>query len=114
VTIAWQSDYPPFREANIPEVVDFNVLPGLRKQRIGTLLMDAAEERIAARSPIAGIGVGLYPSYGPAQRLYVKRGYVPDGRGISSSGRFISKGERVPVDDDLARYFTKDLAAIRE
>ena len=32
---------------------------------------------------IVGIGVGLYPDYGSAQRLYIKRGYLPDGHGAT-------------------------------
>ena len=35
----------------------------------------------AQRSDHAGIGFGLYADYGAAQRLYIKRGYIPDGRG---------------------------------
>jgi hypothetical protein len=69
--------------------------------------MDAAEEVIAARSPAAGIGVGLYADYGAAQRLYVKRGYIPDGRGASWRDRPVLGGETVVADDDLALYFTK-------
>lgn len=109
LTIVWQSGYPPFRSANIPEIVDFNVLPHCRRQRIGSRLMDAAERRIAERSPLAGIGVGMDPDYGPAQRLYVLRGYVPDGRGMSSHGRHVTYGQTVVVDDDLVLYFTKDV-----
>jgi GNAT superfamily N-acetyltransferase len=110
VTVHWQSDYAPFHAANIPEVADFNVLPHYRRQQIGTRLMDAAEARIAQRSPIAGIGVGMYPDYGAAQRLYVLRGYVPDGRGLAYDGRTLQYGEQVINDDALNFYFTKQLA----
>ena len=82
LTINWRTDYPPFRTANIPEIQDFNVLPQFRRRRIGTCLMDAAEQKIAERGPVAGIGVGMYSDYGAAQRMYVLRGYVPDGRGL--------------------------------
>jgi len=40
LTIYWNSTYPSFREANIPEIMDFNVLPRFRRQGIGTALMD--------------------------------------------------------------------------
>lgn len=110
LTIVWESDYLPFREEEIPEINDFNVLPQFRRCGIGTELMDEAEQQIGARSPVAGIGVGLYTSYGPAQRLYVRRGYIPDGRGVSSSGRVLGKGESVAVDDNLALFFTKTLS----
>jgi GNAT superfamily N-acetyltransferase len=109
VTICWQSDYPPFREAGIPEVVDFNVLPHLRRRGIGARLMDEAERRIAQVSPLAGIGVGMTADYGSAQRMYARRGYLPDGRGLFSHHRPVVYGEQVPVDDDLVLYFTKEL-----
>ncbi len=110
VNVLWQSDYEPFRAANIPEVADFNVLPHYRRQKIGTRLMDTAEALIAQRSPIAGIGVGMYPDYGAAQRLYVARGYVPDGRGLTYHNRILQPLEQVINDDDLVLYFTKQLA----
>jgi len=109
VTIVWNSDYLPFAEAGIPEIVDFNVLVKFHRQGIGSRLMDAAEQKIVERSATAGIGVGLTPDYGAAQVLYVKRGYVPDGRGVVSHGKFIQSGEMIPVDDDLALYFTRKL-----
>jgi GNAT superfamily N-acetyltransferase len=107
VTVCWQSHYPPFREANIPEIVDFNVLPKFRRQGIGAALMDEAESRVAAVSPVVGLGVGMTSDYGAAQRMYAKRGYIPDGRGLHSRGQPIQYGQSVPVDDDLVLYFTK-------
>ena len=109
LTIDWRSEYPPFRQSGIPEITDFNVLPQFRRRRIGTRLMDEAERRIAERSPVAGIGFGLTPDYGAAQRMYVKRGYVPDGMGIRKNDRYVNPGDRVTVDDGLALYLTKRL-----
>jgi GNAT superfamily N-acetyltransferase len=109
LTICWHSLYEPFRKENIPEIVDFNVLPKFRRQGIGTQLMDMAEDAIAKVNPIAGIGVGLDPDYGAAQRLYVLRGYVPDGRGLHYRDHFVKYGEQITVDDELALYLTKEL-----
>jgi ribosomal protein S18 acetylase RimI-like enzyme len=109
VTIVWRSDYEPFASENIPEVSDFNVLPDFRRRRIGTALMDEAERAIAARGPVAGIGVGLHRDYGAAQRLYVLRGYVPDARGITAHGRRLSWGDDAKIDDDLVLWLTKRL-----
>jgi GNAT superfamily N-acetyltransferase len=112
LTICWESTYEPFREKNIPEIVDFNVLPGFRRQGIGTQLMDRAESKIAKGSSIAGIGVGMTPDYGAAQCLYVLRGYVPDGRGLHHRDHHVKYGEQIIVDDDLALYLTKKLKQI--
>jgi ribosomal protein S18 acetylase RimI-like enzyme len=109
VTIEWISGHPPFREAAIPEIVDFNVLIRCRRHRLGTALMDEAERRIAERSAVAGIGVGLDGDYGAAQILYVRRGYVPDGRGVWQAGRYLRYGDSATVNDDLVLYFTKQL-----
>ena len=109
LTICWTSNYGPFREKNIPEIVDFNVLPKFRKQGVGTQLMNQAESEIAKVSPVAGIGVGMDSDYGAAQRLYVKRGYIPDGRGLRYRGHYPAYGEKITMGDDLALYLTKDL-----
>jgi len=109
VTICWTSNYEPFQNEGIPEIVDFNVLPGFRRQHIGTQLMDKAENEIAKKSPVAGIGVGMTADYGAAQRMYVLRGYVPDGRGLHYKDHYPVYGETVIMNDDLALYFTKAL-----
>jgi len=109
LTVCWHSLYVPFRKENIPEIVDFNVLPKFRRQGIGTQLMDTAENIIAKVNPIAGIGVGMDPDYGAAQRLYVLRGYVPDGRGLHHRDHYVKYSEQITVDDDLAMYLTKEL-----
>ena len=109
LTICWNSDYEPFRKESIPEIVDFNVLPKFRRLGIGTQLMDKAEEEIAKVSPMAGIGVGMDPDFGAAQRLYVLRGYIPDGRGMHYRDHFVKYSEQITVDYNLALYLTKDL-----
>ena len=107
LTIVWESEYPPFRKERIPEIVDFNVLIKYRRQGIGNALMDEAERQIALRSPVAGIGVGLTPDYGPAHILYIKRGYIPDGRGLFFNNHHLQWGETCMVNDDLTLNFTK-------
>ena len=109
LTIVWESEYPSFRVQNIPEIVDFNVLIKYRRMGIGNALIDEAERRIAERSQIAGIGVGLTPDYGPAHILYIKRGYIPDGRGLFYKGHHLKWGEQCVVKDDLKLNFTKIL-----
>lgn len=109
LTISWISHYRPFREKNIPEIVDFNVLPEVRRMGIGTQLMDKAEHEIAKTGSVAGIGVGMTSDYGAAQRLYILRGYIPDGRGLHWRDHHVQHHEDVVIDDDLALYLTKEL-----
>ena len=109
LTICWTSMNEPFRERSIPEIVDFNVLEKFRRMGIGTELMDKAESEIVRVSSVAGIGVGLTPDYGAAQRLYVLRGYVPNGLGVYYRHHPIQYGEDLKVDDDLVLYLTKEL-----
>jgi len=107
VTLKWESGYPPFREAHIPEIVDLNVLTRYQRQGVGSALLTEAEQRIAQRSSVIGIGVGLTANYGAAQKLYAQRGYVPDGRGIYRHGKQVEPGETLAINDDVALYLIK-------
>ncbi|MCA0756853.1 GNAT family N-acetyltransferase [Paenibacillus sp. N4] len=102
-----ESDYSYFRERGIPEINDFNVIPPLRKLGIGNALLEAAEQLAFETCGTVGIGVGLYDSYGNAQRLYAKRGYIPDGRGLMYKLQPVVRGSEVRADDDLNLFFTK-------
>lgn len=108
-TVLWESSYGPFRGAAIPEISDLTVLPSQHRRGVGSLLLDQAETTVAARSSVVGIGMGLHSGYGAAQRLYVSRGYVPDGRGVTWRGRHVAEGESVVVDDDLVVWMTRRL-----
>ena len=112
VTVKWQSSYAPFQEAAIPEIQDFNVLPERRRNGLGSALLDEVERRIGRRSKLAGIGVGLDADYGAAQRLYVRRGYVPDGRGVTWRNQRLRHGDRMRVDDDAVLWLTRDLSGM--
>ena len=107
VTRKWVSDYRPFAERQIPEISDLNVLPAHRRQGIGNALLDRAESAASARSKVVGIGVGLYSDYGAAQRIYVRRGYLPDGRGIMYRNQPVEPGATITVDDEAALMLTR-------
>ncbi|MBB5915473.1 GNAT superfamily N-acetyltransferase [Nocardia transvalensis] len=109
-TLVWASNYAPFRAGGIPEVVDLNVLPQHRELGIGNRLMEAVEDVARRRSHTVGLGVGLYADYGAAQRLYVRRGYLPDGRGVVYDNRPVEPGATIRVDDSATLMFTRDLS----
>lgn len=109
VTLLNHSHHGEFAEIGIPEVADFNVLPQFRNRGIGTTLMDAIEAEAGKIAPSVGIAVGMTADYGAAQRMYVKRGYIPTGAGLFADGKAPSYGEQVTVDDGLLLTFTKNL-----
>lgn len=110
VTIKWETNYQPFKEKNIPEIKDLNTFIKFRNKGIATQLMDKAEARIKERGyKTVGLGVGLYSDYGTAQRMYVKRGYNFDCRGINYDGEIIKPGTNVCVDDSLCLCMTKEI-----
>lgn len=109
INIKWESSYPFFLENKIPEIVDLNVIIKYRKMGVGNKLMNRAEEIIKHRSNIAGIGVGLFSDYGAAQIMYIKRGYIPDGKGIYKNNSYIKFGEMVRIDDDVVLHFIKKI-----
>ena len=110
VAIIWESDYAGFRSRGIPLIHQLTVAGPSRRQGVATLLMDPAEQLVRDRGiATLGITVGLFDGYGPAQRLYRRRGYTPDGRGACRGQRPLSKGMQVTMDDDLIIWLTKDL-----
>ena len=109
LTIRWHSDYPGFRDHNIPLIQQLEVFPPFQHRGIASQLLERAERLIATRARQAGIVVGLFDAYGPAQRLYAKRGYVPDGRGACRAQRPLELGEAVTIDHDLIIWMTKEL-----
>lgn len=109
VTVLYSSQYAPFREQRIPEISDLNVLQSYQGMGIGQALIARAEDLIRIHSPVAGLGVGLLQDYGPAQRLYIKLGYTPDGRGATYRGHPLGYGAEIAADDDLILWMTKRL-----
>jgi GNAT superfamily N-acetyltransferase len=109
VTVNWCSSYPGFSELGIPEIQDLNVLRQFQRQGIASRLLDRAEAEVAQHSGVVGIGVGLHPGYNVAQRLYAKRGYMPDGRGVTYRDHYVDEGSHVLLDDDFVLHFTKRL-----
>jgi GNAT superfamily N-acetyltransferase len=109
VTVRWRLHYPPFREAGIPFIQNIEVRYDLRGQGYGGRVLDAVEAMIAQRASKAGICVALFDDYGPAQRLYAKQGYVPDGRGACHRFTPLQRGQTITLDHDHLIWLVKDL-----
>ncbi|GAB4586188.1 GNAT family N-acetyltransferase [Nocardia sp. IFM 10818] len=109
-TLLWASAYEPFRANGIPEIQDLNVLPLYRNRGIGAMLLDAIDDVARQRCEAVGLGAGLHADCGSAQRLHVRRGYLPDGRGIVYDNKPVEYGASISVDDDAVLIFTRDRA----
>jgi GNAT superfamily N-acetyltransferase len=84
VTAVRDSDYAPFREAGIPEIVDLNVIAEHQNRGIGAALIRAAEQAVIDQGKYtSGLSVEQSAAYADAGRLYSKLGYGADGRGIT-------------------------------
>ena len=108
VTILPCAKQGPFAEI-YPELSDFNVFEPFQNQGIGNLLMEEAENRVKLFSDKVTLGVGLHSGYGPAQRLYIKRGYIPDGSGVWYQNLRPAMDATCEDIGDLVLYLSKDL-----
>jgi len=110
VTVLWESDHPYFQERKIPEIKDLNVLPEFQKQGFGKALLRAAEQEIYKKlgsNQTIGIGVGILKDYGPAQKLYIQEGYIPNAEGVTVNHQVLDYGHTGSVDDDWVLWMVK-------
>lgn len=109
INLYFQVSAGPFAETGYPEIVDFGVLEKYRRHGIGMKLMDTAEGIASKSSNVICIGVGLHSGYGSAQRMYVKRGYIPDGSGVWYQDKVCEPYADCCNDDELVLYFSKNI-----
>ena len=108
ITILPDAKQGPFA-GMAPELSDFNVFENFQNQGIGNLLMEEAEKRVKPISDKVTLGVGLHSGYGPAQRLYIKRGYIPDGTGVWYQNHQPAMNAVCEDIGDLVLYLSKNL-----
>lgn len=109
INIYPNSEWGAFAGQGYPEIVDFGVLVKYRRHGIGSKLMDIAEQIASEYADIVYLGVGMHNGYGSAQRMYVKRGYIPDGTGVWYKDKICEQYADCCNDDDLVLYLSKRL-----
>ena len=110
VNVYPNSAWGAFANQGLPEIVDFGVLQKYQRRGIGSKLMDIAEQIAARYADTVYLGVGLHNGYGSAQRMYVKRGYIPDGSGVWYRDKPCTPYDTIYTnDDDLVLYLSKRL-----
>lgn len=106
----WAPKYGLYKKLGIAEIQDVNVVQEKREQGVATALIAHCEDLARQKGhKEIGISVGVHESYGPAQRLYFKLGYGPDGAGATYDRQPVAFGDSRPVDDDLCLMLLKDL-----
>ncbi|MFQ7311469.1 MAG: GNAT family N-acetyltransferase [Sellimonas sp.] len=109
ITLLPHTKSGPFAKLGYPELTDFNVLIAYQKRGIGSRIMDEAEKAASAYGDHVSLAVGLHSGYGAAQRLYVKRGYIPDGSGVWYRNEILKPYTTCCNDDDLILYMSKKI-----
>jgi len=108
VTLDAKASYGPFKNHNVPMIIDLNVFKIYQQKGVGSCLMDACERVAFSLSNQVCLGVGLHHGYGNAQRLYIKRGYVPDGTGVWYHDHIATPYQIVENNDDLNLFLVKN------
>lgn len=99
----------PFANKGIPQIVDFNVFIKYQRQGIGNKIMNIVESIAKEISDHVTLSVGLHSGYGSAQRIYIKRGYIPDGSGVWYKNSQLEQYAQCENDDDLVLHLIKSL-----
>lgn len=106
----YQPRYAFYKRLNIPEIQDLNIVPNARRQGHAQSLIKHCEALVREKGhEMIGVSVGLSANYGPAQRLYAKLGYHPDGNGVTYDREPVAHAAQHPVDDDLCLMLVKVL-----
>ena len=108
-TLVLNPEEGPWKNNGWPEIVDLSVFLDCHKKGIGNKLLDVAEQEAAKISDHVYLAVGVHSGYGPAQRIYVKRGYNFDGSGVWYKGNPLEPYEACVNDDELLLFMSKKL-----
>lgn len=99
----------PWVNMGYPEIVDLTVFFHVHNKGIGNKLLDVVEQEAAKIADTVYLAVGVHSGYGAAQRIYVKRGYIPDGSGVWYQGKQLEQYAPCCNDDDLLLFMSKKL-----
>ena len=104
----WETIFAGRAFHNVPGIVDLIVFKKYQRKKIATMLLDAAENIARQHCNKIYLDVCLNSNYGPAQRFYIKRGYIPDGKGVYYKEKICEADVAYRNDDDLTLCLVKD------
>ena len=99
----------PFAFQKVPIISDLIVFEKYQRIGIGSKILDEAEKKAFELCDRVQLAVGLHSGYGSAQRLYIKRGYIPDGTGVWYNNSQLEQYADCKNDDELVLYLVKTL-----
>jgi len=106
----YEPKYWLYKKLNAPEIQDVNVLPDYRQQGIATAMIEQLEAQAGDKGhDHIGICVALTKEFGPAQKLYYKLGYEPDGYGATYDREPLEQGKSYPANAELALMMIKEI-----
>ena len=108
-TLLLKPEEGPFAGNGWPEINDLCIFFHLHKRGLGNKVLDVVEAEAAKISDHEFLAVRVHSGYGPAQRIYVKRGYIPDGSGVWYQGKQLEQYAPCVNDDDLLLFLSKEL-----
>lgn len=82
VFVLYKDRWGSMSEAGQPGLADLNVFPWNRRCGVGNALLEKAEEIAAMHGSTLHLDVAVTEHAGQAHRLYFRRGYMPDGKGV--------------------------------
>ena len=109
VFLFYECRWGALKNQGLPGICDLVVFEPYRRKRIASRLMDSAEALARRVNTKIYLEVCLNAEYGPAQRFYALRGYVPDGAGVYYEDRVLPKDEACKNDDELTLCLVKEL-----
>lgn len=87
----------------LPGIAALMVFKEYRRMGIASKLIDVAEKLANKYSDKIYLEVCLNSDYGTAQRMYIKRGYVPDGQGVYYESEVCPVDAQCKNDDGTTR-----------
>lgn len=106
--------YKLYQKLNYPEIQDVNVLPDYRRRGAARAMIEHLEDAARAQGfEGVGISVGITREFGPAQILYAKMGYIPDGFGATIDREGIDAARSYPA-GELVMMLIKNFMPVRQ
>jgi len=82
VFLLYKDRWGSMAELRQPGLADLNVFSWNRRRGVGNALLETAENLAAQHGDTLHLDVHLTAISGQAHRLYFRRGYMPDGKGV--------------------------------